>query len=147
MILAVPVPEVIDHVPPGVASVKAGVVSPVQTVAAPPPIATGGVFDDVSEPRLVVPFVIPAIVPVPGDPIVLVMFPVDAIFIPLNCIPLMVTTSLLSALLLSALLYVTVIVVAVTTIDIPVMSPNTLYATLPTPGLNSKFVGAVRIIV
>jgi hypothetical protein len=37
--LAVPVPEVIDQVPPGVASVKAGVVALTQTVAAPPAIA------------------------------------------------------------------------------------------------------------
>ena len=34
--LAVPVPLVIDHVPPAVASVKAGVVDPAQTDVAPP---------------------------------------------------------------------------------------------------------------
>ena len=32
-------PEAIDHTPPGVASVKAAVLEPTQTVAAPPPIA------------------------------------------------------------------------------------------------------------
>ena len=37
--LAVPVPGVIDHVPPAVASVKAGVVAFTHTEAAPPPIA------------------------------------------------------------------------------------------------------------
>ena len=36
--LAVPVPGVIDHVPPAVASVKAAVVEPTHTVAAPPAI-------------------------------------------------------------------------------------------------------------
>ena len=41
--LAVPVPEVTDQVPPDVASVKAGVVEFTQTVAAPPLIvATAG---------------------------------------------------------------------------------------------------------
>ena len=37
--LAVPVTEVIDQVPPAVAFVNAGVVDPVHTVAAPPAIA------------------------------------------------------------------------------------------------------------
>ena len=37
--LAVPVPAVIDQVPPAVASVNAGVVAPIQTEVAPPPIA------------------------------------------------------------------------------------------------------------
>jgi hypothetical protein len=36
--LAVPVPGIIDQVPPGVASVNAGVVAPGHTVAAPPAI-------------------------------------------------------------------------------------------------------------
>ena len=36
--LAVPVPLVIDHEPPAVASVNAEVVDPAQTVAAPPAI-------------------------------------------------------------------------------------------------------------
>ncbi len=36
--LAVPVPDVIDHVPPAVALVKAGVVELIQTDDAPPPI-------------------------------------------------------------------------------------------------------------
>ena len=46
VILAVPVPSIIDHVPDGVASVKAGVVAPVQTDEAPPAIAatTGSAF-------------------------------------------------------------------------------------------------------
>ena len=39
VIEAVPVPAVIDHVPPEVASVNAGVVALTQTVAAPPVIA------------------------------------------------------------------------------------------------------------
>ena len=43
VMLAVPVPFVIDHVPPAVASVNAGVVEPAQTIAAPPAIeATEG---------------------------------------------------------------------------------------------------------
>ena len=46
VILAVPVPFVIDQVPPAVASVKAGVFVLTQTVVAPPPIAatTGNAF-------------------------------------------------------------------------------------------------------
>ena len=44
VILAVPVPLVIDQIPPVVASVNAGVVEPTQTAVAPPPIAdTAGV--------------------------------------------------------------------------------------------------------
>ena len=39
VMLAEPVPFNIDQVPPPVASVKAGVVEPTHTVAAPPPIA------------------------------------------------------------------------------------------------------------
>ena len=39
VILAVPVPGVIDQVPPMVASVKAGVEEPMQTVADPPAMA------------------------------------------------------------------------------------------------------------
>ena len=39
VMLAVPVPETTDHTPEAVASVKAGVVDPTQTVSAPPPIA------------------------------------------------------------------------------------------------------------
>ena len=39
VILAVPVPGVIDQVPPMVASVKAGVEEPTQTVADPPAMA------------------------------------------------------------------------------------------------------------
>ena len=39
VILAVPVPATIVHVPPAVASVNAGVVAPTHTLAAPPPIA------------------------------------------------------------------------------------------------------------
>ena len=38
VMLAVPVPFVIDHEPPAVASVKAAVVDPAQTVADPPAI-------------------------------------------------------------------------------------------------------------
>jgi hypothetical protein len=38
-IVAVPVPAVIDHVPPGVEFVNAGVVEPVHTDVAPPPFA------------------------------------------------------------------------------------------------------------
>ena len=37
---AVPVPFVIDQVPPKVASVNAGVVEPTHTIGAPPAIAT-----------------------------------------------------------------------------------------------------------
>ena len=37
--LAVPVPEVIDHIPPDVTSVKAGVVEFTHTLVAPPAIA------------------------------------------------------------------------------------------------------------
>ena len=49
VMLAVPVPFVIDHVPPVDASVNAGLVDPRQTVAAPPPIAdTAGVAFTVS---------------------------------------------------------------------------------------------------
>ena len=46
VILAVPVPGVIDHVPPTVASVKAGVVAFTQTVVAPPEtgLTTGNGF-------------------------------------------------------------------------------------------------------
>ena len=39
VILAVPVPEITDQLPPDVASVNAGVDAPVHTVAAPPAIA------------------------------------------------------------------------------------------------------------
>ena len=39
MIVAEPVPFCIDHVPPAVASVNAGVLAFTQTEAAPPPIA------------------------------------------------------------------------------------------------------------
>jgi hypothetical protein len=39
VMLAVPVPAVIDHVPPTVASVNAGVVALTHTVVAPPAIA------------------------------------------------------------------------------------------------------------
>lgn len=39
LIVAAPVPFTIDHVPPAVASVKAGVAEPTHTAAAPPPIA------------------------------------------------------------------------------------------------------------
>ena len=39
VILAVPVPGVIDQVPPMVASVKAGVEEPMQTAAEPPAMA------------------------------------------------------------------------------------------------------------
>ena len=44
--LAVPVPAVIDHVPPAVPSVNAGVVEATQTDVVPPPIAaiTGRAF-------------------------------------------------------------------------------------------------------
>ena len=44
VILAVPPAGITDQVPPGVALVKAGVETPVQTVAAPPPIAAGAGF-------------------------------------------------------------------------------------------------------
>ena len=39
VMLAVPVPGVMDQVPPAVASVNAGLVEPAQTVVAPPAIA------------------------------------------------------------------------------------------------------------
>ena len=49
VIFAVPVPGVMDHVPPVVASENAGVKEPIQTEAAPPPIGSAeGVWVTVS---------------------------------------------------------------------------------------------------
>ena len=64
-IVAEPVPFVIDHVPPPTEFVNAGVVLPVQTVAAPPPIAAGvGLTVKLPAEVPVPPEVVTAIVPV-----------------------------------------------------------------------------------
>ena len=91
----------------------------------------------------VVPVVNPAMVPVPP---VLVMFPVLAVVVALTCIPEMVKTSFL---VVPELLYVIVITVAdVTTPVAAVMFlPDVNVTEGTTEVLNSKFVGAVRIIV
>ena len=69
-IVALPVPLVIDQVPPPVALVNAGVVAPTQTLAAPPPIAAGDGLT-VNEPALVAvpPAVVTCTVPVVPPPI------------------------------------------------------------------------------
>ena len=55
VMVAEPVPLVIDHVPPAVASVNAGVDAPAHTLAAPPPIvATAGTSFTVKEAVTVV---------------------------------------------------------------------------------------------
>ena len=81
---AVPVPGVIDQVPPDIAFVNAAVEAPVQTVAAPPLIAVGAVFDEVKVPKFVTAAVIPEIVPLPPPIAGLVMFPDEGVVIPLN---------------------------------------------------------------
>lgn len=81
VILAVPVPEITDQVPPPTAFVKAGVEAPVQTVAAPPPIAAG-VGLTVKALFAIHPFTVyltvtvPAEVPVTTPPTVTVAVPV-----------------------------------------------------------------------
>ena len=84
--LAVPVPETIDQTPEAVASVKARVVDPAQTVSAPPAIGetTGNaliVSDFVAEfPQPVVivylTVTVPAVSPVTTPPLVMLAVPV-----------------------------------------------------------------------
>ena len=85
-ILAEPVPFNIDQVPPAVASVKAGVVAPTHTVAAPPPIAAtvGKAFTVSDLVTVVVPqpvteyltVTVPAVTPVAIPPAFMVAEPV-----------------------------------------------------------------------
>ena len=78
LIVAEPVPFMIDHVPPPVAFVKAGVVVPVHTVAAPPPIAAGNGFTVIDCPLFVplgfVTKTVPDVVPAATTAVIVVAF-------------------------------------------------------------------------
>ena len=87
VMLAVPVPLVIDHVPPAVASVKAGVVDPTHTEVVPPPIAdtVGRAFTvrevvaELEQEPLVTVYTtetVPGVRPVTTPPVVMLAVPV-----------------------------------------------------------------------